>query len=116
MEAPPPATAAIQPEVADPPPPDASTESKLQRSRAGLSSPSKREIPRGELDEHATIELAKNPSLTYQQLATVLGCKPGTLRDKRKCPLLAATKARLKARKREFYQGDIWEERRADEE
>lgn len=79
-------------------------------------SPPTRKIVRGKLDEHASIELTKNPSLTYEQLAEMLGCKPGTLRDKRKCPLLAAAKDEIQAQKRDFYQGDRWRDRRADEE
>jgi hypothetical protein len=75
-----------------------------------------RVIPRGKLDEHATIELTRNPSLTYDQLATMLGCSSKTLRDKRKCPLLAAAKAKIKAQWSEFLGGDKWSDRRADED
>jgi hypothetical protein len=71
---------------------------------------------RGKLDEDATLELTRNPSLTYEQLAVMLGCSSATLRDRRKCPLLVATKARIKAKKREFYRGDEWNDRSADEE
>ncbi len=74
-----------------------------------------RNVPRGRLDEHAAIELTKNPSLTYEQLAAMLRCKPGTLRDKRKCPLLAAAKTQMKATKQEFYGKDKWTDRRPDD-
>ncbi len=67
-----------------------------------------RRVPRGRLDEQATIELTENPSLTYAQLAKMLKCNPTTLRDKRKCPLLASAKAKTKAQKREFYGKDKW--------
>ena len=85
------------------------------KAKGRIKPASKREVPRGKLDEHASIELTKNPSLTYEQLATMLGCKPGTLRDKRKCPLLAAAKTRNKATKQEFYGKDKWTDRRPDD-
>ena len=75
-----------------------------------------RKVPRGRLDEQAAIELKKNPSLTYAQLAEMLKCNPTTLRDKRKCPLLAGAKAEIKAQKREFYGKDKWTDRRDDDE
>ena len=86
------------------------------KAKGRIKPASKREVPRGKLDEHASIELTKNPSLTYEQLATMLGCKPGTLRDKRKCPLLAAAKTRNKATKQEFYGKDKWTDRRPDDD
>jgi hypothetical protein len=76
--------------------------------------PSNRKIPRGSLDERATIELKKNPSLTYAQLASILECRPGTLRDRRKCPLLAIARALIKA-ERDVYRGaPTWRDRRPD--
>jgi hypothetical protein len=72
--------------------------------------------PRGKLDERAAIELTRNPALTHVQLANMLGCSPRTLVDRRKCPLLFAAKAKIKAQKNEFRDGDKWSDRRADDD
>jgi hypothetical protein len=82
------------------------TEALLSRPKA----------PRGRLDESAVIELKKNPSLTFKQLAAVLGCSAGTLRDRAKCPLLAKAKAMIRAERDEYRRGSIWRDRRADED
>jgi hypothetical protein len=71
---------------------------------------------RGTLDERAAIELTKNPALTYDQLAKMLGCRPGTLRDKRKCPLLAAAKAKIRASRQDFQGNDTWRDRDGEDE
>jgi hypothetical protein len=73
-------------------------------------------ILRGRLDETAAIELKKNPNLTFKQLASVLGCREGTLRDKAKCPLLAAVKARLSSERDRFRNGSCWQDRRPDDD
>jgi hypothetical protein len=76
----------------------------------------KRTPPRGTLDETATIDFIRNPSLTYAQLAKMLGCSPQTLRNRRKCPLLVAAKARTKASRGEFRGKGQWiNERDRDE-
>jgi hypothetical protein len=38
---------------------------------------------RGELDERATAVLMSNPTLTYVQIAAILGCNPGSLKNKK---------------------------------
>jgi hypothetical protein len=87
---------------------------KVQKRRTPPP-PSSRKYTRGKLDEQASIELTKDPSLTCDQLAKMLGCNASTLRNREKCPLLAAAKAKIKAQKREFYGKDKWTDRRADE-
>ncbi len=86
------------------------------RPSEATKSAANRRYTRGKLDEQAAIALTKNPSLTYKQLAAMLVCSPGTLRDKRKCPLLAAAKTRNKATKQEFYGKDKWTDRRPDDD
>ncbi len=46
-------------------------------------------------DERAVALLLKNLTLTSAQLAEALGCRPGTLRDKAKCPKLAGACATI---------------------
>ena len=109
----------LDPEGYAPNPPAASSpapELQAPSKPRAASKQGARKVPRGMLDEHASIELTKNPSLTYEQLAEMLGCRPGTLRDKRKCPLLVAAKTRIKATKQEFYNHDAWVDQRTDEE
>ena len=91
----PPVASSPAPELQAPPKPGAG-------SKQGV-----RKVPRGMLDEHALIELTKNPSLTYEQLAVMLECKPGTLRDKRKCPLLAAARDKIKCRSGISIRGTV---------
>jgi hypothetical protein len=76
--------------------------------------PSSRKAPRGKLDEFAVIELKKNPSLTDNQLAAMLECNPNTLRNPKKCPLLAAAKAMIKSERDRFRGGSSWQDRRPD--
>lgn len=89
---------------------------------AGPAPPPRREqeparaFPRGTLDERAVIELKRNPAATPQQLAAALGCRPGTLRDKRKCPMLARARAMLKAQRQAFREGSTWRDRRPDDD
>jgi len=71
---------------------------------------------RGELDSHAAILQAKNPAHTFAQLATTLGCNASTLRDRKKCPLLAEARKRIKAEKLVYRKGDAWRDRRSDDE
>jgi hypothetical protein len=71
---------------------------------------------RGRLDETAAIELKKNPSLNFKQLATILGCREGTLRDRKKCPLLAGVKAKIQAERDRFREGSTWRDRRSDDD
>jgi hypothetical protein len=77
-------------------------------------SPSRPNAPRGTLDERAAIQLKKNPSLTSDQLAAILGCSPTTLRSRAKCPLLAAVKAQIRAERDVFRDQSSWRDRRAD--
>jgi hypothetical protein len=72
-------------------------------------------VPLGSLDERAAVEVAKNPSLTYAQLAEMLECSPSTLRDHKRYPLVAAAKKRVKAERERFRGGDAWEDRQADD-
>ena len=58
--------------------------------------------------------MIKNPTLTIDQLAEALGCKPGTLYDKAKCPKLAGARASIKAQREEFRGGSTWRDRRRD--
>ena len=71
-----------------------------------------RKVARGELDERAVALLLKNPTLTLAQLAVALGCQAGTLRDRRKCPKLAAARASIKAQREAFRGGSTWRDRR----
>ena len=73
-------------------------------------------MPRGQLDQQAAIEVTKNPSLTYAQLAEMLRCNSSTLRNRRRCPLLAAAIAKIKAEKERFRRGNEWNDRRDDDE
>ena len=75
-----------------------------------------RAIPRGSLDEQAVIELKRNPAATYKQLAAALRCRPGTLRDKTKCPLLAQARAIIKAQRDAFQGSSAWRDRRPDDD
>jgi hypothetical protein len=70
-----------------------------------------RGVPRGRLDEQAAIEVKKNPSLTYLQLAAMFHCNPSTLRDPKRYPLLAAAKKLVKAERDRFRGGDTWKHR-----
>jgi hypothetical protein len=83
-------------------------------SRAGRQA---RKVPRGELDERAVAMLAGNPTLKCIQLAEALGCKPGTLYDRKKCPKLAIARAAIKAQRETYREGSTWRDRRraADE-
>ncbi len=76
--------------------------------------PSSRKVPRGRLDEFAVIEIKKNPSLTDDQLAEMLECNSNTLRNRKKCPLLAAAKAMIKTERDRFRDGSSWRDRRPD--
>ena len=76
----------------------------------------RRKTPRGRLDEQAAIELKKNPALSYEQLATILGCKPGTLRDKKKCPTLARARAIIRGQRDTFLGASIWKGRQPDDD
>jgi hypothetical protein len=60
------------------------------------------------LDVRAVAEVAKNPALTYDDLAKILECKPGTLRDQRKCPMLRRSKDRIRAEKFDHRDSDQW--------
>lgn len=60
---------------------------------------------RGALDQYATMELIRNPSLNFEQLARILGCSPRTLRDKRCCPLLRRAKAKNNAARNKLRRG-----------
>jgi hypothetical protein len=71
---------------------------------------------RGKLDEEAAIEMTKNPGLTYEQLAHMLGCSAGTLRDGKKCPMLAAARAKIQAAKQDFRGKDGWKDRQAGDD
>ena len=71
---------------------------------------------RGRLDESAAIELTRNPALTYEQLAAILGCKPNTLRKRDKYPLLAAAKARVKAERDTFRGKSTWQDRHSEDD
>jgi hypothetical protein len=86
---------------------------KTSGSRAARQA---RKVPRGTLDERAAIEIKKNPSLTYEQLANILECNAGTLRDAKRYPLLAAAKKMIKAERERFRRGDTWEDRLADDD
>src|SRR5579883_740649 len=78
--------------------------------------PPGRKPPRGSLDEHAVIELKKNPALTFEQLATILGCNATTLRDRKKCPLLAQAKAMIRAERDTFRGAPTWRDRQPDDD
>jgi len=69
----------------------------------------------GTLDERAAIELKKNPSLTFDQLANIVGCHPTTLRNRNRCPLLSAAKDMLRAERDRFRKGDEWNDRSEDD-
>jgi hypothetical protein len=71
---------------------------------------------RGTLDERAMIEVKKNPSLTYDQLAAILGCNASTLRNPRKYPLLAQAKAMVRAQRNTFRGASGWRDRRAGDD
>jgi hypothetical protein len=75
-----------------------------------------RRFPRGQLDEHAAVELKKNPSLTYEQLANILSCSASGLRNRSKYPLVAAIKAKVRAEREHFRGGDTWCDRSADDD
>jgi hypothetical protein len=87
--------------------------SKAPERRAGRPA---RKVPRGELDEQAVAILVKNPTLTFKQLAEALGCKPGTLRDKAKCPKLATARASIRAQREAFRGGSTWRDRCPDDD
>ncbi len=75
-----------------------------------------RAVPRGSLDDQAVTELKRNPAATYKQLAAALGCRPGTLRDKKKCPELAQARAILRAEREAFRGGSTWRDRRPNDD
>jgi hypothetical protein len=70
-----------------------------------------RGVQRGTLDERAAIEVKKNPSLTYAQLARELKCNYSTLRNPKRYPLVAAAMKLVKAERERFRGGDTWEDR-----
>jgi hypothetical protein len=78
--------------------------------------PPRTKAARGTLDERAVIALKKNPSLTNEQLASILECNANTLRNRHKCPLLASARAMIKAQRDEYRDGSSWRDRRADED
>ena len=53
-------------------------------------------VARGTLDERAVALLLTNPTLTVNQLAKAVRCRPGTLYDKTKCPKLTGARRRSK--------------------
>ena len=105
--------------TASPPPPREDDRPPAVNALGNVTSeaPSvKLRIPRGRLDETAAIEQKKNPALTFKQLAAILGCREGTLRDAKKCPLLAAAKAMIQAERDKFRDGSSWRDRRPDDD
>ncbi len=85
-------------------------------SPAASATEAARPIPRGSLDEQAVIELKRNPAATLKQLAAALNCRYGTLRDKKKCPMLAKARAILKAQREAYLEGATWRDRRPDDD
>jgi hypothetical protein len=85
--------------------PTASCASGEKMPEAPISRP---KTPRGKLDKFAAIELTKNPSLTNNQLAAMRGCNANTLRNRKKCPLLAAAKAMIRAGRDNFRDVASW--------
>ena len=79
-----------------------------------------RAIPRGDLDERATIQLKKNPSLSSTQIAAIVGCSRTTLSNYKRCPLFVAARRAIKAEKitwkRGNERGDEWTDRCPDED
>jgi hypothetical protein len=82
------------------------------KARPKQTPPARPRPPRETLDERATLALKKNPGLTFAQLAEMLGCHASTLRDRKKCPLLAAARASLKAARMDFRGAGTWWDRR----
>jgi hypothetical protein len=75
-----------------------------------------RKYERGKLDEQAAIRYTENPALTFAQLAKMLECSSSTLRNRKRCPLLAAARDKVKANRNDFYRADSWSNRLADED
>lgn len=71
---------------------------------------------RGTLDERAAIEFTKNPTLTIPQLAQIVGCASGTLYDRKKCPLLAVAREKVRAGRLDFRGRDTWRDRNRDDD
>jgi hypothetical protein len=92
---------------------EGASDSKAPVRQAGRQA---RKVPRGELDERAVARLLRNPTLTRAQLAAALGCSPGTLRDRKKCPKLVAIFAKIRAQRDDFREGSTWRDRRPDDD
>jgi hypothetical protein len=92
------------------------TPSATASGAKALVSRKKPSVRRGRLDEAAAIELTKNPSLTFEQLAATLGCRAGTLRDQKKCPLVAKVKAKIKAERDSFRGNSTWHDRKPEDD
>jgi hypothetical protein len=96
--------------------PPAAVDASGDKAQNGQPARPARKVARGRLDEQAAIEVKKNPSLTYEQLANILGCNAGTLRDAKRYPLLAAAKKMVQADRERYRRGDTWEDRQADDD
>jgi hypothetical protein len=72
-------------------------------------------VDRGKLDEAAALEITKNPSLTAEQIALMLGTTSKTLRNTRRYPLFAKARRAIKARREVYREGDRWNDRSPDE-
>ena len=94
--------------IEDPATPSTSSETIPEQEKPAAKPKALRTVRRGSLDMEAVTELKRNPALTNKQLAEIFGCNPGTLRDKKKCPMLAQARAILKAQRQNFQCGSIW--------
>jgi hypothetical protein len=76
--------------------------------------------PRGDLDERATTELIKNPSLSNTQIARIVKCSRTTLSNPKRCPMFVAARDRIDADKetwkRKNERGTEWNDRRRDDD